>query len=353
MRKVLVLYSELAGYFTACLREFVADGQHEVHVVRWPVHPEAPFQFPDEPGIVYHERKGLDVGDIIRLGEQIQPAGLYVAGWIDKDYVKVARHFKRKGVPVIAAFDTHWKGTWRQKLAILLSPLFIRTAYSHCWVPGMYQYEYARRLGYARDHISTGMYAADTTLFRRDTESRLESKAVHYPKTFLYVGRLLELKGLDELCAAFIQLFESGRQEWNLRLVGNGPLGQTLPKHPAIEVLPFVQPSELPALADDAGCLVLPSRSEAWGMVVHEFAAAGLPLILSNQVGGHTAFLKSGYNGFLAQSENVESLAGALRKMMDKTDDERLLMSRRSIELSQQLSPQTWSATLREILTLD
>ena len=42
----------------------------------------------------------------------------------------------------------------------------------------------------------------------------------------------------------------------------------------------------LPALYSRADCLVLPSRSEAWGMVLNEAAAAGLPLVATEAAGG-------------------------------------------------------------------
>ncbi|MEM7040087.1 MAG: glycosyl transferase family 1, partial [Bacteroidota bacterium] len=108
--KVLVLYSELAGYFMACVRRYVEKYRAEAHVVRWPVNPEAPFKFEGEPGITYYERNDYDTKGLLDLAKKVDPDVIYISGWIDKPYLAVARHFFKAGKPVIAAFDTQWRG---------------------------------------------------------------------------------------------------------------------------------------------------------------------------------------------------------------------------------------------------
>ena len=64
-----------------------------------------------------------------------------------------------------------------------------------------------------------------------------------------------------------------------------------------VEMLGFVQPDDLPAVLERAGCLVLPSRFEPWGVVVHEAAAAGLPIVCTPVCGAATRLVLDGYNG--------------------------------------------------------
>lgn len=350
MSKVLVLYSELAGYIVACMKEYISTYQGEMHVVRWPVNPVAPFRFEDMPGLKYYERQAMDEAAMIRLGEEIQPDAIYITGWIDKAYLKVAAHFRKKGLPVIAAFDTQWRGDLRQRLAVAMSPFYFRRIFSHAWVPGLYQYEYARRLGFDRTHILTGMYAADTRLFEAAYPQAIAQKALDYPRTLLYVGRMDESKGLPELYAAFQSLSDTERQGWQLRLVGTGPLRQTLKPTPTIHLQDFVQPEELPALAHTAGAFILPSRFEPWGVVVHEFAAAGLPLLCSDAVGAGTAFLRPGYNGLLHPQGDQAAIKDMLKRFFALPPAQWLEMGKRSHALAQQISPSTWAANLEIIL---
>jgi glycosyltransferase involved in cell wall biosynthesis len=348
--KVLVLYSEIAGYFIACVRRFVELHDATVHVVRWPINPEAPFRFSDHPRIVYHERRDLDDAGLLKLAREIDPGALYVSGWIDKSYLKVARHFFKLGRPVIAAFDTQWRGDFRQRIATWVSPFVFKRQFTHAWVPGMFQYEYARRLGFSRERILTGMYSADTALFDAVYAPATAAKAANYPHRLIYVGRYLALKGVLELYHAFREVSEEVPHDWQLILIGNGPLKDELQETRNIIFRDFVQPSELPALAMDAGALVLPSRSDAWGVVLHEFAAAGLPLISTDAAGAITAYVKEGYNGFVHKRNDKDSLKQVLQKLFAQTDDQLRLMGVRSHELSKQISPDTWAATLKHVL---
>jgi glycosyltransferase involved in cell wall biosynthesis len=348
--KVLVLYSEIAGYFVSCVKRFVELHGATVHIVRWPINPEAPFKFSDDPGIVYHERNDFDAAGLLRLATEINPDALYISGWIDKPYLKVARHFFKLGRPVIAAFDTQWRGDFRQRLATWISPFVFKRRFTHAWVPGMFQYEYARRLGFSRDRILTGMYSADTALFDAIYAPAMAAKAKIYPHRLIYVGRYLALKGVLELYHAFKEVSEEHDHDWELVLIGNGPLKDELQETRNIRFRDFVQPSALPALALEAGAFVLPSRSDAWGVVLHEFAAAGLPLISTDAAGAITAFVKEGYSGFVHRRNDKDSLKQVLRKLFAQSDDQLRLMGRRAQELSKQISPDTWAATLKHVV---
>lgn len=347
--KVLVLYSEIAGYFVSCIKRFAELHDAEVHVVRWPINAEAPFRFSDHPRIFYYERKDFDTAGLLQLAHSIQPDALYISGWIDKPYLKVARAFFKLGKPVIAAFDTQWRGDFRQRLATWLSPFLFRRQFTHAWVPGMFQFEYARRLGFPREKILTGMYSADTALFEAVYDPAKAAKADKYPHQILYVGRYLDYKGVLELYHAFKELSEEQSHDWELLLVGNGPLKDELKETHNIRFQDFVQPDQLPQLAMTAGAFVLPSRRDAWGVVLHEFAAAGLPLISTDAAGGITAFVKEGYNGFVHRRRDKDSLKAVFKDLIACTDDELRKMGSRSHELSKQISPDTWAATLYHI----
>ena len=347
--KILVLYSEMAGYFLACIRRYAEVYQAEVHIVRWKVNAEAPFQFQDENAITWYERDGYDAKGLVELGKTINPDLVYVTGWIDKAYLKVAAHFFKQAVPVIGAFDTKWRGDFKQKIATWISPFVFRQQFSHVWVSGLHQYEYARRLGFPRNVIQIGMYSADTPRFEQVYQESLAQKQKKYPHTLLFVGRFVEMKRVEELAQAFRELGQEMRHDWKLVLVGNGPLRDGFPKHDKIEIRGFVQPELLPQLAANAGAFILSSFDEPWGVAMHEFAAAGLPIIACEGSGASTAFLRHGYNGFLIPETSVAGIKTALRQLFSKSDAELLQMGDGSLHLSRQISPDTWAATLHAI----
>lgn len=347
--KILFLYSEIAGYFLAGLRHYVEVFGGEIHLVRWPVNPEAPFKFAPIAGVKVYERNEMSEIDLVQLAESLNPDLLYVTGWLDKSYLKVAKTMRSRGVKVVCALDNHWRGDLRQKIACLISPFFLKNRFSHIWVPGLYQYEFARRLGFPREKVLTGMYSADTPGFSKVFHEALSKKERNYPKTLLFVGRLVEVKGIKEMVRAFVQINQHFEKKWHLKIVGTGDLGEKELSGENVSIHDFVQPEELPGLASDAGAFILPSRSEPWGVVLHEFAAAGLPLIASNACGAATAFLKPGYNGFSHVAGDEGSILKALKSLMALSDSELLKMGKRSHQLSKQITAGTWAATLHQI----
>lgn len=348
--KFLFLYTELAGYFLACVRQLVEVYDAEVHIVRRPIDPNAPFKFEEEKGIIFHNRSDLDNQGLLDLADKVNPALLYCAGWIDKGYLKTAKHLKNKGTPVLLGLDNQWHGNLRQRVATVLARFGFTSRFTHAFVPGMFQYEYVRRLGFKREQILTGLYAADTEAFKKVYQEQVAKREGPWPRRLLYVGRFLDFKGITELYEAFNELMATGKYDWTLRFVGAGELKDSLKENEHVEVRGFVQPHELPGLAADSGAFVFPSRIEPWGVVLHEFTAAGLPVIATDAAGASTAFFRGNYNGFMHKAGDKASLKAALKKMMEADDASLRAMSRASYELSLQISPETWARSLGAIV---
>ncbi len=95
-----------------------------------------------------------------------------------------------------------------------------------------------------------------------------------------------------------------------------------------------------------SGAFVLASRREPWGVVVQEAAAAGLPLICSDQVGAAVHLLQHHYNGYSFASGDADQLARCMKRLSELSDAQRAEMGRRSHELSKQFLPERWVETL-------
>jgi glycosyltransferase involved in cell wall biosynthesis len=343
--RILYLYEEVMGYTVATLRSLTALGA-EVHVVHWDHRKLTPYRIPLLPDIHTYARSELSAGGMQRLADEIAPAITVVSGWTDRGYLRVSRTLRSRHAPVVVALDGHWRGGARQRVASLLgSAGFLRRYFSHAWVTGAYQFEYARRLGFDKDRIIFDLYSADLTLFLQAFEERVASRRAEYPRRFLFIGRMEPIKGLDTLREAW-RLLGDGRRGWELQLIGNGSLRAGLDVGEDVVVREFLQPGELAREVADAGCFVLPSRSEPWGVVVHECAAAGLPLILSDVVGAGTTFLIPGMNGYRFRADDPRDLASRMASITAATDDELRTMSRHSHRISQRITPESSAANL-------
>ncbi len=136
---------------------------------------------------------------------------------------------------------------------------------------------------------------------------------------FVFVGRLIELKGLDLLLRAFTRLLKHAPDAL-LTIIGNGP-----------------EQDRLEALSGDLGCrnsvifqgsvpyervlnemsrhdvFVLPTRLDVFGLVVSEAIACGLPVICSHYAGAANDLVQE--NGIIVDPENLDELAGAMKKL--------------------------------------
>jgi glycosyltransferase involved in cell wall biosynthesis len=100
-----------------------------------------------------------------------------------------------------------------------------------------------------------------------------------------YLGRIIPLKGVDDLLAAWAEVRPGG---WELRFVGGDPEGHAGRLTQAIaaaglgghvSVHSAISRDEVARLVQQLDLLVLPSHSENFGMVVAEALAAGVPVI--------------------------------------------------------------------------
>lgn len=145
-------------------------------------------------------------------------------------------------------------------------------------------------------------------------------------RVFLFVGSLIERKGVDLLARAFVRV---AREFANvrLRIAGAGNLEDAIaatlqPVRERVEFVGFKQWNELPELYASADVLCVPSRYDGWGLVVPEGLAAGLPVIATDKMGAALEFLRTGTNGWLIRAANEEVLLDALREVAMLPDAE-------------------------------
>lgn len=342
--KILYLYTEAMGYTLATIRALLARGGDELHLVHWDRGRLTPFQAVPFAGLHLHARSTLRGGALAAFVEKLAPDLAVVSGWQDRGYLAVARQLRRRGVPVVVGFDDQWKGTMRQRIAACFNSV-LKTFFSHAWVTGPLQYDYARRLGFSAQRIVHDLYSADVELFA----AKGKIVSARRSSRIIFVGRLERVKGVDLLLATWENL-RAELPDWELVMVGNGSLESSVAAAANVRRQEFLSAPEVAEELAAASAFVLPSRHEPWGVVVHEAVAAGLPVLCSNVVGAAATFVIDGYNGYLFRPDDAADLARAIRNFAGQTEDERRLMGERSRELSRRITPKTSAANLMSVV---
>lgn len=349
---ILYLHSEYVAYLDAVLSTLSRDYRLNVTVVSWDEGLLKPYRVPDIPGVSFIKRSTLDERGLANLIETVSPEVIVTSGWMDRGYVSAIRRLRsdKPRVPlIVTGMDSQWLGTLRQRLGALYFRKCLLSIYDYAWVAGGRQYEYAKRLGFVQDRIIFDVLSANNELFALP-DSEIRSRVVRNSKTFLYVGNLREVKGVDVLIEAFALYREDSKDPWSLTIVGNGELVESVKNREGIHWLDFLPQNRLVNVIQDSSVFVLPSRLDKWGVVVQEFALAGMPLIVTKTVGSGDTFCISDYNGFVIAPDSPIELAKAMRRFEQMESSDLLKMGLRSSVLGRRISPETSAANLMKVV---
>jgi glycosyltransferase involved in cell wall biosynthesis len=162
----------------------------------------------------------------------------------------------------------------------------------------------------------------------------------------LFVGRLVPEKGVFDLLEAYSKLEGGVRSEVGLVFAGDGVSREELTQQakrisPGAVYFPgFAQRDDLAGLYALAECLVLPTHSDTWGLVVNEGMACGLPIIVSTVAGCSADLVDDGWNGYVVPPRDSEKLSVAINGVV-RRPEARQWMSAHSLERIRSYSPET------------
>ena len=226
-----------------------------------------------------------------------------------------------------------------------------------CIVPGTKSREYAHLMGVSPEHIFIAPNAVDNDLFASRANDaqrnapRLRADLNLPVRYFLFAGRLVKSKGVLELLKAYGSLNQNLRSQFGVVFAGDGPLRSEL-ETIAKSICPgtmnfagFVQRDELASYYGLADCLVFPTHSDPWGLVVNEAMACGLPVICGESAGCAADLVKA--NGRLIDSRDVDQLAHAMEQLASDVDLRRQ-MSRESLKIIRNYSPEICAAGIAQ-----
>lgn len=344
-RRILYLYTEAMGYTTATIDALIKQGW-QVTLVQWDHKKLTPHYIEKSAGLTVHNRSEHDFRSLLRLAKELSPKAVIVSGWQDWSYLPVCFLMRRQQVPVLVGFDDQWFGTSRQIFGSLLGKARILSLFfSHAWVAGDRQFEFARRLGFAFSNIVFDCLSADTKIFRPPSETELVERLTRKSIKYIYVGRLEKLKGLDILLEAWNHLTKVAPKS-ELLIVGAGSMIESFIDLKNVTVIPFADPDIVRSYMIQADCAVVPSKTESWGVVVHEFACCGLPIISADCVGANSRLVIHKHNGFIFRTHDTHSLLATFLMFEEATVVARRKMGERSVALSTRISSETSAANV-------
>lgn len=287
----------------------------------------------------------MDDKVLMDLVEQYQPDAIMSGGWAVPPVFKQVMKKMRPPTVRIMFMDSIWQASKTQWVGRAIHRFLIDPYFDLVMVPGERTEFLARRLGFGPDDVIRGGYTGNTPLFDSGprTGQELASR-----RRFLFVGRLIEFKGLDVLADAYRAYRRLTSEPWDLTVVGMGPEADRMAGIEGVTVHGWADARELAALMQESSAFVLPSRAEHFGIVVHEAAAAGLPLLVSETAGAVPMLVQDSYNGWAVPEGDVDAWAKAMVRMSSQSPARLGELSDVSRALSTRFSPAGWARNLED-----
>ncbi len=282
----------------------------------------------------------LSVADIARLFFGIKESDIFITSFLWNAYSILGLLFaKLLGKKVIL-----WEELWfpfsgkKQRVKRLIIRM-LAAGVDAFYVLGEVQSEFLQQLNVAHDKIFVANEYPGA-IYSQITPQVLDLPFAPRTKIFLFIGRLVEFKGVTYLLQGFRQL-AAEEKDVALLIVGDGPLKEELQGWCIREGLTNVHfcgwiadVQQKAYLFEASSCVVVPSitnagDAEGGPLVVLEALSAGKPVIGTTALGSSTAFIKEGVNGYIVPEKDSQALYQAMKTVatLPAVDKEQILAS--------------------------
>lgn len=208
------------------------------------------------------------------------------------------------------------------------------------------------------DHIFVQPYEVPTPhLLLRTHQVDPQSLQQLKRPTFLYVGQVIERKGIRFLLEACHHLQQQGFSNFTLLVGGEGPqraelatLSQTYGLQDCVKWLGWVNYESLGYYFQESDVFVFPTLEDTWGMVVLEAMAFGKP-VLCSKFAGASEMVQEGKNGYLFDPRNSDQLAELMQQFIDKPECI-VTMGKQSQQLITSYTVETVAQSLAQIINV-
>lgn len=236
--------------------------------------------------------------------------------------IAYARRRNKKAVMM----DDAWEFTDNRGFLTRQVKRLIHRNVDAAFIPAPSHKNYYQKLGFPEERIIYGIDAVDNEYFSAATDE-VRHRPLNFHSTkklpenyFLFVGRFLQRKGIDNLINAYNRYKMNCVEEaWSLVLVGKGPafgdMSKLAENNPNIIFAGPQYGDELCVYYGMASVFVCPSISEPWGLVINEALASGLPVLVSTGCGSARSLVRDGNNGWTFPRGDEDALCSLMLKI--------------------------------------
>lgn len=185
---------------------------------------------------------------------------------------------------------------------------------------------------------SFGLSNAVAKVTNKDKQTLRDELKLKQGLTFLFVGQLVDRKGIKELLAVWHKHISQYPDD-NLLVIGKGILEHSLKEKytsDSIHILGGINYDELYRYYALCDVFIMPTLEDNWCLVIPEAMACGKPVACSIYNGGHYELVQDGVNGYKFDPLEPDSIIRTLAKFHQADLQS---MGKKSIEIESDFTP--------------
>jgi glycosyltransferase involved in cell wall biosynthesis len=145
-----------------------------------------------------------------------------------------------------------------------------------------------------------------------------------YPeKNILFVGQLIERKGIIQLLESYKRVIKIYNEPVGLILIGSGPMASYIENYKEhhkmgnIYIQGFLNNDDLPRFYAFCKVFSLLSLFDPNPLVIFEALASGIPVICSNRAGNSVDFIIEGKNGYIVDPFDIDQVVSRIINVLN------------------------------------
>lgn len=268
----------------------------------------------------YNHFTGIVNPNLVSNIQTFNPDVILFFGWAYYSHLKAMRYFKNK-IPIWFRGDSTLiddQPVFKKMLRKTLLK-WVYSAVDKAFYVGIANKAYFKEYGLKENQLVFAPHSIDNERFRGDHHEAASALRIKLGlgkgnMLILFAGKFETKKNPILLMRAFLEINDPAA---HLVFVGNGKLEKELKAYgksslssDRIHFLDFQNQTAMPAIYQACDLFCLPSQgpNETWGLAINEAMAAGKAILVSDKVGSHYNLVKEDYNGYVFQSQNLNSM---------------------------------------------
>ena len=227
-----------------------------------------------------------------------------------------------------------WRSLYRRIVGIPVKYFLINGTLTEEYLNEGLGFKHTPKIKGCMSADSFGLAQAVSSFSKEQKENLKKVLKLNPGLTFLFVGQMVERKGIRELLDVWNRHIQKYPQD-NLIVIGKGVLEEKLRQQYASEgsvhILGAIHYDLLYQYYAICDVFIMPTLEDNWCLVIPEAMACGKPVACSIYNGGHYELVQDGINGYKFDPLNSDSILKTLDKF-HHTDLSKMGVASREIE---------------------